>query len=75
MPYVDGVEMTPDQAIAANRCPECGNDLTKVNPVAELNSHWKAYPVNNQDGQEALRRRAMLLDFIERNRVKTVSAL
>lgn len=73
MPYVNGVEMTPDEAMAANCCPECGRDLTKVNPISELNSHWKAYPVNNRDGEEALRRRAMLVDFIERNHVKTAT--
>lgn len=71
MPHINGVDLTPDEAIAKGLCPECGRDLRQVNPIAELNSHWKAYPVFNQDGMEALRRMQLLKDFIEANGVRT----
>lgn len=71
MPFVDGKMLTPDEAIAAARCPECGADLTKVNPIAELNSHWTAQPRDNRQGAEALRRQNLLKAFIEKNHVRT----
>jgi hypothetical protein len=71
MPYVDGKDLTPDEAMEANRCPECGVDLTKVNPIAELNSHWTKEPPNNRSGDEGRRRREMLREFITKNKVRT----
>lgn len=73
MPIVDGKILTPDEAIAANRCPECGADLTKVNPIAELNSHWHVEPPKGHRGDEARRREKLLTDFIDKNNVGTTN--
>ena len=64
MPIVDGKMLTPDEAMAAGRCPECGVDLTKVNPIAELKSHWQTEPKDNRQGAEGLRRMLMLKQYI-----------
>ena len=71
MPLVKGKDLTPDEAIAQNRCPECGIDLTKVNPIAELHSHWKTPPPLDSRGDEPRRRQAMLLKFIADHNVRT----
>lgn len=71
MPLVNGEELTPDEAMAKNLCPECGADLTKVNPIAERNSHWRRRPNDDADGREGLRRMAMLDKFIADNNVGT----
>jgi hypothetical protein len=71
MPLVDGKLMTPDDAIAADRCPECGRDLKTTNPIAERNSHWRVRPNNDADGIEGLRRMKMLDDYIAKNDVHT----
>jgi hypothetical protein len=71
MPLVDGQLMSPDDAIAANRCPECGKDLTQVNPIAHRKSHWHRMPNDDVDGQEGRRRMALLDDFIVKNKVRT----
>ena len=71
MPLVKGKLVTPEAAIAQNLCPECGVDLTKVNPIAELKSHWHAQPRDNRQGAEALRRQNLLKDFIAKNKVRT----
>jgi hypothetical protein len=70
-PIVDGKELTPDEAIAKNRCPECGVDLTKVNPIAELNSHWQSQQRDSRQNPEALRRQQLLKDYIKQNNVRT----
>ena len=71
MPLIDGKLVTADEALSQGRCPECAVDLTKVNPIAERRSHWKTYPTPNRQGLEALRRMALLDDFIAKNNVRT----
>jgi len=71
MPLVDGEMMSPEDAMAANLCPECGRDLRKVNPVAHRKSHWHRRPNDDVDGQEGLKRMKMLDDFIVKNNVRT----
>jgi hypothetical protein len=73
MPLVDGKVVSPDAALEAGHCPECGADLKVHNPVAELNRHWTTVPKDDRRGAEAVRRRNMLLAFIERNRVRTTN--
>jgi hypothetical protein len=71
MPLVDGKTITPDDAIAQNRCPECGDDLKASNPIAHRKSHWKAPPPPNADGDEARRRIALFDKYIVDNNVRT----
>jgi hypothetical protein len=71
MPLIKGKVVTPDEAMAQGCCPECGVDLKTVNPIAERASHWKRRPNNDADGEEGLRRMAMLDDFIVKNEVRT----
>lgn len=71
MPLVDGKLMTPEEAIAAHRCPECGRDLKTTNAIAERNAHWRVRPNNDADGKEGLRRMKMLDDYIKANDVHT----
>jgi hypothetical protein len=75
MPMVDGKQVTPDEAMAAKHCPECGADLTKVNAVAELRSHWHIAPRDDRQGKEGLRRRAMLAKYIQDNHITTSNAV
>jgi hypothetical protein len=71
MPLVNGKVLTPDEAIAQHCCPECGADLTNVNPIAELASHWRVTPRDDRQGKEGLRRRALLQKYIADNKVTT----
>lgn len=73
MPIVQGKIITPDEAMAMNLCPECGVDLTTVNPIAHRNSHWLTQPKLDRRGAEALRRRTMLDDFITKHNVRTTN--
>lgn len=73
MPLVDDELLTADQAIAKNLCPECAADLTKENPIAHLNTHWRATPPLNKAGDEARRRQALLQDFIAAHGVRTTN--
>ena len=71
MPLVNGKYETPDAAMAAGLCPECGQDLTKSNPIAHFKSHWTTTPPRDSRGKEATRRMAMFQDFITKNKVRT----
>lgn len=71
MPLFEGKLITPDEAIAKNLCPECAEDLTKVNPIGHFNRHWLTQPKRDKRGQEATRRIKLMTDFIATNKVKT----
>jgi hypothetical protein len=71
MPLVNGKVMSPDDAMAAGRCPECGVDLRESNPIAHRRSHWKRQPPWGVDGDEARRRMVMFDKFIADNKVRT----
>lgn len=71
MPLVNGKLITPDAAIAQGRCPECGDDLTKSNPIAHFKSHWKTAPPVGRNGDEARRRIVLFQKFIADNKVRT----
>ena len=70
-PFWDDVDHTPEEAIAADRCPECGKDFKKVNAVACLNAHWLKPGPDNIDGDEGRRRKAMLIKYIEEHGIQT----
>jgi hypothetical protein len=65
MPIINGVEYTPEEAIAANYCPETGVDLTKVNPAAHRKSLWLAPPPLDDRGDEARRRMALYDKYLK----------
>jgi hypothetical protein len=65
MPFYDEQDHTPDEALAAGRCPECGKDFAKINPMACLNDHWRVQPKNDRDGEEGLRRQDLLKEYIK----------
>ena len=71
MPLANGVDITPDDAIAKGLCPECGQDLKKSNPIAHRKSHWKVQPIPDRRGEEGIRRAALLDKFITDNKVCT----
>jgi hypothetical protein len=71
MPLVNGKNVTPDEAIAQGRCPECGDDFKATNPIAHRKSHWKTAPPPNADGDEARRRMALFDKYIVDNNVRT----
>ena len=71
MPLIDGVEVSPDDAIAKGRCPETGVDLRKVNPIAWRKRLWTTLPPLDKRGDEARRRMALLDKFIADNKIRT----
>jgi|GEM_PF-2193542 len=71
MPLVKGKLMSPDDAMAAGLCPECGDDLREQNPIAHRASHWQTRPKEDADGAEGLRRMRMFDKWIVDNKVRT----
>jgi hypothetical protein len=71
MPIVNGKKVTPEEAIASKHCPECGADLTQVNAVAELNSHWTVKPRDDRRQAEAIKRQNLLMKYIADNHITT----
>lgn len=59
MPIVDGKIISPDDALAQNRCPECGVDFKRVSARGHRQRHWRAQPPNGPDGEEGRRRIAL----------------
>jgi hypothetical protein len=60
MPVVKGIELTPDEAIAIDLCPETGRPLAEVNPEEWVNHLW---PSPTAMSAEAARRRKLILDW------------
>ena len=73
MPIVDGKLITPEEALKRGLSPETGRDLKTVNPIAELNSLWKAPIPLDKRGDGARKRKAMLEKFIADNNVRTTN--
>lgn len=71
MPLVKGKLMSPDDAMAAGLCPECGDDLAEQNPLAHRRSHWQKRPNDDEDGKEGLRRMRMFDKWIADHNVRT----
>jgi hypothetical protein len=73
MPLVDGKLMTADDALAKGLCPECGHDFKLENPIAHLNTHWKAPIPLDKRGDKARLRMAMLQKHVTDNDVRTTN--
>jgi hypothetical protein len=71
MPLVDGQNMSPDDAIADHRCPECGVSLKAINPIAHRKAHWHRMPNDDVDGQEGRRRMKLFDDYIKAGDFRT----
>lgn len=74
MPLIEGLEVSPDDALKAGKCPECGIDLTKVNPLAHRREHWEVVPRDDRAGQEAKRRIALFDKFLADSQERTSKA-
>jgi len=73
MPLFENEDISADDALAKGLCPECGADLKTENPIAHLNTHWKAPMPYDSRGNEPRRRQAMLQKFIADNNVPTTN--
>jgi hypothetical protein len=58
MPVVKGIELTPDEAIALDLCPETGKPLAEVNPEEHVQALWP-----RGASEEGMRRKKMILDW------------
>jgi len=58
MPIVKGIELTPEEAIALDLCPETGRPLAEVNPEEHVNALWP-----KGISPEGARRKQMILDW------------
>ena len=56
-------KLSPAERMTAALCPECGKDLTGINPEAERDYHWSKKPKNDGSSVEALARYMMLTNF------------
>lgn len=63
MPLINGKLLTPDEAIAQDRCPETGIDLKGVNIAHHIARTWSAPFPNGKDGDEGRRRVQLLRDW------------
>jgi hypothetical protein len=61
MPFVDNVLLTPEEAIAADRCPETGISLKGVNITDHIARLW---PLGRSE--EAQRRIGMLEAYAQK---------
>lgn len=75
MPLVNAKLLTPEEAISANRCPECGGDLTASSPIGHRNAHWRTQPPAGVDGDEGRKRIALLDQFIADHNIVTSDVL
>lgn len=65
MPIVNRKLLTPEQALAQDRCPECGISFKDHDAAAHLKAHWQTEPNVNRGGAEAARRRALYRDYLK----------
>ena len=61
----DGTQLTPDDAMAQSRCPECGVDLTKIHALSHFNTHWPAPLQDIREHEEARRRKKMFSEYLK----------
>ena len=60
MPIVKGLDITPDEAIKLDLCPETGRPLAEVNPEEHVNALW---PRPSAMSAEGARRRELILEW------------
>ena len=58
MPRVNDQDLTPDEAVAKDLCPETGRLLATVNPEEWVNALWP-----HGMSEEAARRRKLIMDW------------
>ena len=58
MPRVGDQDLTPDEALEKDLCPECGRPLAETNPGEHVAAHWPRGAVG-----EGSRREKMILDW------------
>ncbi len=58
MPRVLDQDLTPDEALALDLCPECARPLKETNPGEHVAAHWPRGAVG-----EGSRREKMILDW------------
>lgn len=58
MPRVLDQDLTPDEALALDLCPECARPLKETNPAEHALAHW-----SRGTSGEAARREKMILDW------------
>jgi len=71
MPLVKGKLVTPEAALAAGLCPECGDSFKDADPVAHENMHWKAPVPVDKRGDKTRARQAMLAKYIAEKKPAT----
>lgn len=64
MPIVDGKIISPDEALARHRCPECGADFKTVSAQGHRQRHWRSQPPNGPDGDEGRRRMKLYDEYL-----------
>jgi hypothetical protein len=60
------VAMTPQERLAAGRCPECGVPLVGLDLLSHRATHWLVYPADQAEHQEARTRFSLLTDEAKR---------
>jgi hypothetical protein len=70
MPLVKARDISPDDALKQDLCPECGRSLVDESALSHLNRHWEREPNAGSDGDEARRRRGMLRDWVKSHNVR-----
>ena len=58
MPRVLDQDLSPDEALAIDLCPECARPLKETNPAEHATAHWP-----RGTSGEASRRERMILDW------------
>ena len=61
----DGTQLTPDEAIAQDKCPECAADLTKCHAASHFNTHWTGPMQIIRETEEARRRIKLCTDYLK----------
>lgn len=64
MPLINGYSYSPEAAIAADYCPECGVSFVERDPHAHRLSHWMAEPPRGESGDEGRKRRKLFDDYL-----------
>lgn len=67
MPLINGHEYSPDEALAAHYCPECGADFSKVNAHGHRRTHWVKPPPADPQHDESRRRIALYDGYLKGN--------
>jgi hypothetical protein len=70
MPLFKAREISPDDALKQDLCPECAHSLVDESALSHLNRHWEREPNAGSDGDEARRRRNLLREYVKSHNVR-----